>query len=94
MSELITGNTELSRALEANWEAKRQLIEELAKDIHAHPELSFQEHRAASNITSMFAQQGFTVVEGICDLPTAFEASIGTGELVVGICIEYDSLPR
>ena len=94
MSELITGNTELSRVLEENWEAKRQLIEDLAKDIHAHPELSFEEHRAASSITSMFAQQGFTVVEGICNLPTAFEASIGTGELVVGICIEYDCLPQ
>ncbi len=94
MSQLITGNIELSEALSANWESKRELIEELAKDIHAHPELSFQEHRAAANLTAMFAQQGFAVTEGICDLPTAFEASVGTGNLVVGICIEYDSLPQ
>jgi amidohydrolase len=33
------------------------------------------------------------VQAGICDLPTAFSASVGSGPLHIGIMAEYDSLP-
>jgi amidohydrolase len=37
---------------------------------------------------------GFDVTPGICNLPTAFEARIGTGPLHIAICAEYDCLPE
>ncbi len=48
---------------------------------------------ASAWIGDLLAAEGFSVVRGACDLPTAFTATIGSGALVVGICAEYDSLP-
>ncbi|MHC6175211.1 M20 family metallopeptidase [Glutamicibacter sp. X7] len=93
MSKLIAHDAELSRRLEQNYAAVQDTVEAMARDIHAHPELSFEEHRAAGTIAKVLRDAGFTVTEGICDLPTAFEGTIGQGDLVVGICVEYDCLP-
>ncbi|MGF6832246.1 amidohydrolase [Paenarthrobacter sp. TE4293] len=65
----------------------------LSEDLHAHPEISFEEVRAAGAITSLLAEGGFEVTPGTAELPTAFTASAGTGDLVVALCIEYDALP-
>jgi len=93
MNTLIAQHPELSERLEHHYRRAQAAVESMAKDIHAHPELSFEEHRAAQAIGDVLQQAGFEVAQGICDLPTAFEARIGTGELVVGICVEYDCLP-
>ncbi len=36
---------------------------------------------------------GFDVELGVCELPTAFRATAGSGPLYVAICAEYDALP-
>ncbi len=66
---------------------------ELSHRIHAHPETAWQEHRAAGWLTDALDRLGYAVTRGACQLPTAFTASIGTGELHIGICAEYDALP-
>ncbi len=74
--------------------ARRQdAIVGLSHRIHAHPETAFQEIRAARWTAELLADAGFAVEEGICDLPTAFRASYGTGSLHLAICAEYDALP-
>ncbi|MGQ3383178.1 M20 family metallopeptidase [Glutamicibacter sp. TV12E] len=93
MSTLIAQNPDLSARLEQNYQAAREVVVAMAQDIHAHPELSFEERRAAGTIAQVLRDAGFEVAEGICDIPTAFEGTIGHGGLVVGICVEYDSLP-
>ena len=65
----------------------------IRRDIHAHPELGFEEEKASTWIADMLADAGFTVQRGICDLPTAFIARAGNGPLHIGICAEYDCLP-
>lgn len=65
----------------------------LSHRIHAHPELGFEEEKAAAWLTDMLTDAGFTVEKGICDLPTAFIAHAGNGPLHLGICAEYDCLP-
>lgn len=72
--------------------AADQLVE-LSHRIHAHPETAWQEHRAAGWLTDALDGLGYAVTRGACQLPTAFTASIGTGELHIGICAEYDALP-
>ena len=72
--------------------ARDQLIG-LSHRIHAHPELSFEEFNASMWCADALEARGFLVEREICDLPTAFRASIGTGPLVIGICCEYDALP-
>lgn len=67
---------------------------ELARGIHAEPEVSFAEHRSVSKITEVLAGAGFAVRTPVAGLDTAFIASRGSGELVVGVCAEYDALPE
>jgi amidohydrolase len=72
--------------------AAGQLLE-LSHRIHAHPETAWHEHRAAGWLTDALDRLGYAVTRGACQLPTAFTASIGTGDLHIGLCAEYDALP-
>ncbi|MFJ8350232.1 M20 family metallopeptidase [Streptomyces sp. NPDC094153] len=65
----------------------------LSHSLHAEPELAYEEHRSARKIADLVEGAGFAVEQGVCDLPTAFTATAGSGDLVVGICAEYDALP-
>lgn len=70
--------------------------EALARDLHAHPELSLQEHHAASECIGLLREWGFAVDEAVAGLPTAFTATrrLGTGSgPTVGLVAEYDALP-
>ena len=65
----------------------------LSHEIHAHPELSFEETRAAAWTAELLSANGFDVSTGTAGLPTAFSASWGSGPLVLAVCAEYDALP-
>jgi amidohydrolase len=71
----------------------REGLVDLSHRIHANPELSFEEERSAAWCADMLAEGGLSVDAGVCDLPTAFVATAGSGPLVIGICAEYDALP-
>jgi amidohydrolase len=66
----------------------------LSHRIHAHPETAFEEHQAVRWCVQTLADAGLHAVVGAYGLPTAFEATIGTGPLTVAICCEYDALPE
>jgi amidohydrolase len=66
----------------------------LSHDIHAVPELAFAEHRSAARVAGLVEAEGFDVERGVAGLDTAFTASYGSGDLVVGLCAEYDALPE
>jgi amidohydrolase len=65
----------------------------LSHALHADPETSFEEHRSAAAVADELARGGFEVEAGICDLPTAWSARVGSGPLVIALCAEYDALP-
>ncbi|MEU6152346.1 M20 family metallopeptidase [Actinosynnema sp. NPDC047251] len=67
---------------------------ELSHSIHAEPELAFAEHRSAAKVANLLAGEGFEVERGVADLETAFTATYGSGDLVLGLCAEYDALPE
>lgn len=85
----VAHGTDIIEALR-RWE-DRVLV--LARGLHAAPELAFEEHRSAAAICTLLESGGLTVERGIADLPTAFRAAAGTGDLVVALCVEYDALP-
>jgi amidohydrolase len=69
-------------------------LERLSHQIHAHPELGYQEVKAAGWITEFLAAQGFKVERGVGGVETAFRATIETGEgPTIAILCEYDALP-
>ena len=75
------------------FEAAEQELIDLSHRIHAHPELGFEEERAAQWMCETMADAGFAVERGVCDMPTAFVARAGSGPLHIAICAEYDCLP-
>jgi amidohydrolase len=70
-----------------------QLIR-MSHELHDHPELAFEEHRAAELLTNELEEHGFEVQRGVAGLDTAFIATYGSGEPVVAILAEYDALPK
>lgn len=73
----------------------RQPLTELALRIHAHPELRFEEHRAAGWIADALEAQGHRVERPLGGLATALRARAGrAGGPRVAILAEYDALPE
>jgi amidohydrolase len=68
-------------------------VQEMAHQIHAHKEVSFEEVRSAEAVAALLAEGGFEVERGTGGLPTAFTATAGSGDLTVALCVEYDALP-
>ncbi|MDP9005767.1 MAG: M20 family peptidase, partial [Actinomycetota bacterium] len=66
---------------------------DVAREIHAHPELAFEERFAHDLLTSILERQGLEVTRGAWDLPTAFDGRAGDDGPTVAICCEYDALP-
>src|SRR5882672_36948 len=73
-------------------EATHELLA-LSHRIHAHPELGFEEERAAAWTAEALDAAGFRVERGVAGLPTALVARAGNGPLHLAICAEYDCLP-
>ena len=66
---------------------------ELSHTVHSHPELAFEEERAA-RVGGRRPERAVHVEAGVCDIPTAFVRDRGSGPLTIAICAEYDALPR
>ncbi|MFE6756919.1 amidohydrolase [Streptomyces sp. NPDC057684] len=75
----------------AGWQER---VHSLARSLHARPEVSFEEKEACAAITALLAEGGFDIERGTGGLPTAFTATVGSGELTVALCVEYDALPE
>jgi aminobenzoyl-glutamate utilization protein B len=70
---------------DATWRAALELWE------WAEP--GYQETRSAERLASMLEARGFRIERGVADIPTAFVATFGSGEPVLGLLAEYDALP-
>ncbi|KAJ7856606.1 aminoacylase 1-like protein 2 [Mycena leptocephala] len=68
-------------------------LRELSMDIHAHPELGYEEHRTHDVLTAFMGSHGFKVTQHY-HLETAWLAtySHGTGGRTIGINSEMDAL--
>lgn len=65
----------------------------LSHSLHAEPELAYEEHRSARKIADVMEAAGFDVTRSAYGLQTALTATHGSGDVVIGICAEYDALP-
>ncbi|CAM3051298.1 amidohydrolase [Skermania piniformis] len=80
-------------AIDAAIEAARSDLIALSHSLHAEPELAFVEFRSAAKLVDLLRGRGFEVRTPVADLATAFVADYGSGELIIGLCAEYDALP-
>jgi len=69
-------------------------LEALSHQIHAHPELGYEEVKACAWLADFLDRKGFKVETGVAGVATAFRATIETGAgPTVAILCEYDALP-
>lgn len=82
----------LTRAEEAVQRNAEPLVA-LSRDLHAHPEEAFTEHRSATAAADLLRGAGFEVQRGVGGLDTALRATAGSGGPHVAVLAEYDALP-
>ena len=88
---------ELTQRSNSAIEASRQALFDLSLDVHAHPELNYEEHYSSNALAGFLEQQGLAVERGIGGVETAFQATIlggGGGGPTIAVLAEYDALPE
>jgi len=65
----------------------------LSREIHADPELAYQERRATDRICALLSRHGHGVERPLGGLETAFRARVGPPGPAVALLAEYDALP-
>ena len=91
----MTLERDLVLALDAAVDAHGDELDALACDLHAHPELRFEEHHAAAAIALLLERHGHTVEKPLGGMATAFRARAGAGAgPKIAILAEYDALPE
>jgi aminobenzoyl-glutamate utilization protein B len=74
-------------------ETHEQGLINLSDKIWDLAEIAFQEKESSKLIIDFLEKNGFDVQTEIADMPTAFIASYGDGQPIIGILGEYDALP-
>ncbi len=78
-------------------ESSKQALFDLSKDVHAHPELNYEEHYSSDALAGFLEKHDLKVERGIGGVETAFRAIIpgGGGEgPTIAVLAEYDALPE
>ncbi len=65
----------------------------IALQIWNHAELGYKEVKSTALLQETLKKEGFSVESGVADIPTAFVATYGSGQPVIGILAEFDALP-
>jgi amidohydrolase len=74
-------------------DARRETLLAVSHEIHAHPELAFEERRASALLVSALRGEGLPVESPAHGLDTAFESRVGEAGPTVALLAEYDALP-
>lgn len=85
--------SELKDRARRAFDDQRARILQISHDLHAHPEVAWEEVASSTRLADELEQLGFDVQRAVAELPTAFVAVKGTGALHVAVCAEYDALP-
>ena len=89
----MTNVGDLKRRVNEKIDGLKDELVAMSLQIHGHPEIAFEEERAALLLSDYLERGGFTLERGICQMPTAFRASYGKGRPRVAFLSEYDALP-
>src|SRR3989442_9354592 len=74
-------------------DARADALDRLALEIHARPELAYEERFAADALASYLSREGADVRRSAGGLETPLVAEAGSGKPGVAILREYDALP-
>ena len=88
---------QLSERSNSAIESAKQGLFDLSKDVHAHPELNYEEFYSSGALAGFLEGNGLAVERGIGGVETAFRAVIpgGGGDgPTIAVLAEYDALPE
>ncbi len=88
LSQPVSLRDDAASAIRANDEFVR-----LRRDIHAHPETGFEEHRTAALVAERLEAWGWTVVRGLGGTGLVGSLSRGAGGRAIGLRADMDALP-
>ncbi|MCX7660673.1 MAG: amidohydrolase, partial [Caldimonas manganoxidans] len=73
--------------------AEAAAMAELRRDVHAHPELSFQEHRTAALVVRKLQEWGIEVHRGLGGTGVVGVIRQGSSTRAIGLRADMDALP-
>jgi aminobenzoyl-glutamate utilization protein B len=85
---------QLKREAVAEVEKMQKLTQEMVDSIFSFAELGFQEYETSKYITGILEKNGFKIERGVVGMPTAWVASYGSGQPVIGFMTDIDCIPR
>lgn len=74
-------------------DSKQDTYKKIALQLWDYAEVGYKEFKSSSLLQQSLQQNGFTVEAGVAGMPTAFVATYGHGQPVIGILAEFDALP-
>src|SRR5690348_8548774 len=85
--------SQLKDEISTRIDALRPELERISREIHAHPEIAYEERQAVGWLTALLREKGFEVEEAVANTPTAFVATRRNGSgPSVAFLSEYDAL--
>jgi amidohydrolase len=88
-----TAVSEAKAKLAAEVERRADMLLDVSHQIHAHPELCFEERFAHELLTDVLEREGLDVTRSARGVETAFEGRAGADGPTVAVVCEYDALP-
>lgn len=86
-------NNKAKAALKGSIDSNQETYADIAKQIWDWAEVGYQEEKSSHLLQATLEKEGFKIDAGVAGIPTAFVASYGSGEPVIGILAEFDALP-
>ncbi len=68
-------------------------LTEIRRDLHAHPELGFEEHRTSAIVAEKLESWGIKVTRGIATTGVVGSLKVGNSDRAIGIRADMDALP-
>ena len=90
---LNLSNFVFAESINQNINNHKDQFEKVAMDLWDFAELGYQENQSSSRLINELEKEGFAILRGVADIPTAFIAEYSNGGPVIGILGEFDALP-
>ncbi|MFQ6084183.1 MAG: M20 family metallopeptidase [Candidatus Aminicenantia bacterium] len=85
---------EKQKEMAIGWvDENQELLVKISDQLWNFAETALLEYKSSELLIDALKKAGFEVEKGVAGMPTAFVATYGNGEPIIGILAEYDALP-
>jgi aminobenzoyl-glutamate utilization protein B len=74
-------------------DGRQRLTQRIVDSLFSFAELGYQEFESSAYLCALLEKEGFHLTRGVAGLPTAFVATWGSGQPVIGFMTDIDGLP-